>query len=240
MESKLEELVYTKRFDELSLLEKEYVAKTITEKEYIKMHLLLTSLNPIFDKEMENIELDSQIEENLKNAFRKKHKEHVRWDFKTLLASLFQPVYKPVFAFGIIALFVFLFLPSTQKQKTLAEQKILKDTSKKLIMNSVATFESKQEHLNITKKDKMVQNNEVVKFENQASKVIDNRKKGLQKIHIDFEDSNKSICFNLPLPENDNLNQYLRNTDLCMDTKLIVPDIYSDLMLNEGLDEETQ
>lgn len=234
MENKLEQLLSGKTFKELSVSEKEYVLQTLTAEEYMEMHKFLNASKTIFNTEKNRIQPDSLIEKNLKTAFRKKHRKESP-DLSIYISGLFVPVYKPVIAFGMIVFLLFLLMPSTPNKNTIAEKTIEKDSIKKLVTNPVFATGSKEEQMHGENENRTVQHlpsNHI----NQARLNGTKENRDITKAGIDCGIQDEKDCLNSSLSAIEKMNQYLGDSDFCMDSKLIIPDIYSDLMFAEELD----
>ena len=139
METKLEQLINSTPFNELSVQEKEYVLTQITEIEYNQFFEIIASSKVAFESEFIKIEPENRVKANLTNAFKAKHNESFLDKLMVFLSPLFRTsVLKPVLAFGIIAIFFYIMLPKEVEPIEIAEIKNQKPPKvKEIVKNDI-------------------------------------------------------------------------------------------------------
>lgn len=139
MESKLEQLMNSTSFTELSVQEKEYVLTQITEIEYNQFFEIIASSKVAFETDFIKIEPEKRIKENLNNAFKAKLNESFLDKLMVFLSPLFRTsVLKPVLSFGGFAIFFYMMLPKDVEPIEIAEIKNQKGSKvKETIKNDV-------------------------------------------------------------------------------------------------------
>lgn len=110
MEKELETLINSKRFDELSIQQKEYVLEHITEEEYTAFFDLLVTARQTFEEDFRHMHPKDEVKLHLSQAFQDKYKKSA-FRFPAINLSFRSPVfYKLAFIFSVVAVSAYFFL----------------------------------------------------------------------------------------------------------------------------------
>lgn len=121
LEDKLEVLLMSKSYDELSQEEKCYVSAHMTVSEYMNYHLLLSKTVEAFDQDAKDLFPDPAIPVRLKKGFEDRfHPSKV--PFSAIFSSLI--IYRSVAAAGLTAVIVFFFLVQKSDDRPVRKQSI--------------------------------------------------------------------------------------------------------------------
>jgi hypothetical protein len=217
MKTKLEQLINSIPFQELSILDKEYVLENITEQEYIQFQeIILNSINA-FESDSQKIEPEDRVKERLSNAFKSKHEksffENKMFDFPFFKSSLF----KPALAFGLAAVVIFIFYPKQTPSIEVAQIKKHKASK----VDQIAKIETKDSTINSELKEQIVK---PVSKAVKSSILGFNENDFLAGTEIGLSE-NEQMCVNTGYTIQISDDYYLSLEDFISYTTILIPEI---------------
>ena len=120
LEQKLETLIITKSFTELSISEKKYVLSQISEVDFNIYHDFLKDTTTVFNQEEKNINLSENIKIELSEVFKRKYKSQFLKPLKISYINFSIPYYQPIFATLIIFIAIYFIYPTKVNNQNFA------------------------------------------------------------------------------------------------------------------------
>ncbi|WP_248724442.1 hypothetical protein [Seonamhaeicola sp. ML3] len=117
MDSTVEKLVLLKDFSKLSLKEKQLVLSQITETEYNDIRSLLTKSKQVYKKDLELLQVNSDIENKLLIAFKQKHEQHNTQKGYASLWNNHKKILRPVFSIAATIVLATFIIKNKQKEE---------------------------------------------------------------------------------------------------------------------------